>query len=149
MILIKNCSVQLEYGNQSTAYEPYVETQTVNIYLDEPIAEGEYIDFREQKQYFADETSENVSLPAIPTIDGTNIISVGTTVQPSKIWIQGNVSEIPVQSLNFSPRSLQTLEFENNSLQPDVMPIEKPVLNLNDVSEIENAGIERGVESAE
>ena len=161
--LIKNCSVQLEYGNQSTAYEPYVETQTVNIYLDEPIAEGEYIDFREQKQYFADETSENVSLPAIPTIDGTNILSVETTVQPSKIWIQGNISEIEtvsVQALQANMQSLQPLSIDDenleldvmptdNSLQPDVMPIEKPVLNLNDVSEIENAEIERGVESAE
>ena len=37
----------------------------------------------------------------------------------------------------------------DNDLQLDVKPIEKPVLNLNNVSEIENAEIERGVESAE
>ena len=107
---------------------------------------------------YIDNTEIDVTLPALPTFSSTNTLSVGTTVQPSKIWIQGNVSEMPAQNLNFSPQSLQTfnlsenpqmLEFENNSLQPDVMPIEKPVLNLNDVSEIENAEIERGVESAE
>lgn len=38
--------VQLENGTTSTDYEPYVEPQTVNIYLDEPLRKiGEYADY--------------------------------------------------------------------------------------------------------
>lgn len=71
------------------------DTQTINIYLPEQIKivgnETEYIDFREQKQYFADGTSVDVTLPALPTLSGTNTLSVGTVVQPSKIKIKEKI----------------------------------------------------------
>lgn len=83
-------------------YEPYgyrvpvtvtngMDTQIINIYLTKQIKmvgdEAEYIDFGEQKQYFADGTSVDVTLPALPTLSGTNTMSVGTQVQPSNMKI--------------------------------------------------------------
>lgn len=91
--LIYNSLVQLEYGNQSTVYEPYKEPIITNLYLTKQIKmagdEAEYIDYAEQKQHFADGTSTDVLLPALPTISGTNTLSVGTEVQPSKVYIKG------------------------------------------------------------
>lgn len=88
--------------------------------------EAEYVDYKEQKQYFWDGTSVNVKLPALPTLKGTNTLSVGTTVQPSKIWIQGNISEIETvsaktQALQTNMRSLQPLSLDENA-ELDVMP---------------------------
>lgn len=51
--------------------------------------EADYIDFKEQKLYLSDGTSVDVTLPALPTISGTNILSVNTEVQPSKLYIKG------------------------------------------------------------
>ena len=112
---------------------------------------------------YIENTEIDVVIPALPIAEGTNTLSIGTAVQPSKIWIQGNISEIEtasVQALQANMQSLQPLSIDDenleldvmptdNDLQLDVKPIEKPVLNLNNVSEIENAEIERGVESAE
>ena len=52
--------IQLETGSEATGYEPYIE-----------------------------DTELNVTLPALPTLSGTNILSIGTTVQPSKVYIKG------------------------------------------------------------
>lgn len=60
---------------QSTNYEPYHEPTTTTIYLDEPIEENESISLSD--------TNTN-----IPTIDGTNVITIDTTVQPSNVYIQ-------------------------------------------------------------
>lgn len=91
------------------AYEPYgyrvpvtvtngTDTETTNLYLPEQIKmvgdEAEYIDFREQKQHFVDGTSTDITLPALPTLSDTNILSVGTTVQPSKVEITGKIKQI-------------------------------------------------------
>ena len=125
---------QLEEGGEVTSYESYFKTNEFDIIV-----------------------------PALPTVLGENEISVNTAVQPSKVYLQGKISEIEtvsVQALQANMQSLQPLSFDDedleldvmptdNNLQLDVKPIEKPVLNLNDVSEIENAEIERGVESAE
>lgn len=66
------------------------DTQIVPIYLPEQIRkvddEAEYIDFEEQKQHFADGTSVDVTLPALPTLSGTNTLSVETNTKPSKVW---------------------------------------------------------------
>lgn len=85
------------------AYEPYgyrvpvtvtngTDTETTNFYLPEQIKmvgdEAEYIDYKEQKQYFADGTNTDVTLPALPTLSGTNTLSVGTEVQPSNVYIK-------------------------------------------------------------
>lgn len=65
----------IELTNEETSYEPYHEPITTNIYLDNPILENESISL----------SDTNVD---IPTIDGTNVISIDTTVQPSNVYIQ-------------------------------------------------------------
>lgn len=54
-------------------FEPYVEPTTTNIYLDEPLAEGQTINYK------AD------NLPKLPTFKGTTIYSIDTEVQPSNM----------------------------------------------------------------
>lgn len=75
-----------------TKFEPYHEPITTNLYLPEPLKmvedEAEYVDYEEQKQYFADGSYANVTLPEIPTIAGTNTLSVDTQVQPSKVYVE-------------------------------------------------------------
>ena len=116
---------------------------TANIYLDEPIDENEYIDFREQRCYRSDNTSEIISLPALPSIDGTNVLFVNTEVQPGKVYVQGNVEEIvtiSVQSLNANLQNLAQQDWQiKNENSLDVMPIDKPVLNLNNIGGGESA----------
>ena len=77
-------------------YEPYQSPITTNIYLPEQIRkvgdEAEHIDYGEQKQHFADGTFVDVTLPALPTIAGTNTLTVGTEVQPSKVIVKGKIS---------------------------------------------------------
>ena len=60
---------------QSTNYEPYHEPTTTTIYLDEPIEENESISL----------SDTNIN---IPTIRGTNILTVDTTIQPSNVYIK-------------------------------------------------------------
>lgn len=68
-------NTQLEEGSIATDYEPYIEPTTTNIYLDEPI------EVNESKSL----SDTNVN---IPTINGTNILSIDTTVQPSNVYVQ-------------------------------------------------------------
>lgn len=140
------------------------ETNEQSVALFVAALKTKYLSNQPVKIYYSDAATEKtVLLPAIPTIDGKNIISVETETQPSKIYLQGKISEaeiVSARSLQTNMQSLQPLSLDDedleldvmptdNDLQIDVKPIEKPVLNLNDVSEIENAEIERGVESAE
>lgn len=85
--------IQIERGGGSTSYEPYHEPIATNLYLPRPLRmtedKADYIDFKEQKIHFADGTSADVTLPALPTISGTNILSVGTEVQPSMVYVKG------------------------------------------------------------
>lgn len=60
---------------QSDNYEAYHEPTTTNIYLDEPIEENESISLSD--------TNTNIS-----TIRGTNVLTVDTTIQPSKVLIK-------------------------------------------------------------
>lgn len=117
-------------SGEYNSYEPYHEPQTVNIYLDEQLNENDYIDFRKQKRY---PSGDMISLPAIPTIDGTNILSVATETQPSKVYLQGNITVVaaPTQSLQASP---QTIDLQPLSL--DV--VEKPDLQLEESEQEEN-----------
>lgn len=75
-------NLQIEYGYTATDYEPYHET-TTNIYLDEPLGEGQSINYKRD------------GLPPIPTFKGTSIISADTTIQPSnaEITYYSNVKE--------------------------------------------------------
>lgn len=68
-------NTQLERGQIATIYEPYIEPTTTNIYLNEPI------EVNESKSL----SDTNVN---IPTINGTNILSIDTTVQPSNVYVQ-------------------------------------------------------------
>lgn len=60
---------------EDDAYEPYINPTTTNIYLDEPI------EVNESKEL----SDTNVN---IPTINGTNILSIDTTIQPSNVYVQ-------------------------------------------------------------
>ena len=60
---------------EDDTYEPYHEPTTTNIYLDEPIEANESISL------------SDTNVP-IPTLNGTNILTVDTTVQPSKVYIK-------------------------------------------------------------
>ena len=65
---------------------------TTNIYLDEPLAKSgnnaDYIDYAAQKRHNSDGTESSVTLPEIPTLAGTNTLTVGTEVQPSDVYIK-------------------------------------------------------------
>lgn len=60
---------------QLADYEAYHEPTTTNIYLDEPLEENESISL----------SDTNVN---IPTIRGTNVLSIDTTVQPSNVYVK-------------------------------------------------------------
>lgn len=99
-------NIMLNAGSTPIPYEPYgykvpvtvsngADTLTTPLYLPEQIKkvgdEAEYIDYGEQKQHFADGTFVDVTLPALPTLAGTNTLSVGTEVQPSKVMVRGKI----------------------------------------------------------
>ena len=65
----------------NSAYEPYTESATINIFLDEPVYEGESVSMADTGVQFG-------------TIDGTNILTVGTAVQPSGVEIKGRIQEV-------------------------------------------------------
>lgn len=71
---------------------------SVNISLDSPLSNGDYIDFREQKRFNSDDSSEVVSLPVIPISSGINMLDIETENQPSKVYVQGNISSFDVSS---------------------------------------------------
>ena len=70
--------MQIEYGNTATDFETYA--QKYYIYLDEPLAEGDYIDFDLAKVKRADGTEENVDLPEVLTFEDYTQIEVLTEV---------------------------------------------------------------------
>ena len=116
-------------------FEPYQEPKTHNILLSEPLAEDEYIDFREQKN----DSGDIVLMPAVITINGTNVLSVDTTVQPAKIYLQGGIEEMPVSLQMQSLQDFQnTMDFNDGEYSLDVMPIRNPNLQLN-VGGVESA----------
>lgn len=129
----------IRYPNTDGVFVAYEEPAIKNISLDSPLDEDEYVDFREQKRFNSDDTSEIVSLPAITSINGISVLSVNTAVQPEKVYVQGNIEEIqatPLQTLNLNSRNSEIMNFDDVSL--DVMP-KKPVLNLNEVGGGESA----------
>ena len=130
----------IRYPNTDSTFEPYHEPKVYNICLDEPLKANEYIDFREQKCYRSDNTRKIVSLPAVTCIDGTNVLSVNTGIQPASVYLQGSIKEIPatsLQTLSLNSRNSEIMNFDDVSL--DVMPIDKPALNLNSIGGGESA----------
>jgi hypothetical protein len=87
--------MQLTESDMVLPYEPYGkykipvtvsgdgEPITTNIYLDKPLRQGEAISYKKD------------SLPTIPTHKGTSVITVDTTIQPSRAEIEyySNVKE--------------------------------------------------------
>ena len=80
---------------EDDTYEPYHAPVTAPIYLTEQIRkvgdEAEYIDYGEQKMHRIGADDIDVTLPALPILTGTNVLSVGTAVQPSKVEIKGHI----------------------------------------------------------
>ena len=72
-------------------WEPYIEPKTTNIYLNEPLANESYIDFKKQKlvtEINGIITEESVKLPDLPTFKGkTTIFTVDTEVQPTEMSV--------------------------------------------------------------
>lgn len=89
----RNFHTMLCKGSTAATYEPYgykipiiCGDTTTNIYLDKPLSEGESISM----------SDTGVS---IPTINGSNTLSIGTAVQPSKVFIKYGGSSNVNQSL--------------------------------------------------
>lgn len=76
-----------------TTYQPYSRTD-IPIYIgDTPLAQGEYVDYGEQKvyKYVGGEltpTDPPVELPALPTIDGTTVADFDNEPKPSEMYIK-------------------------------------------------------------
>jgi hypothetical protein len=58
---------QIEKGSEATTYEPYIEN-----------------------------TEVDVTLPTLPVLPGTNVLSVGTEVQPSNVYLKGRIREVSI-----------------------------------------------------
>lgn len=68
-------NLQIEIGDTATTYEEYTSPTITTIYLDSPILENESISLSD--------TNTNIQ-----TVRGTNILTVDTTVQPSKVYVK-------------------------------------------------------------
>ena len=88
----------VKHGDGTDTYEPYHAPVTTPIYLPEQIRkvgdEAEYIDYGEQKMHRIGADDIDVTLPAIPTLTGTNVLSVGTAVQPSRVEVKGRIKAV-------------------------------------------------------
>ena len=75
--ILRENKIQIVEGSYTALtapdYEPYVEPTITNIYLDEPLAEGQTISYKDD------------NLPKLPTIKGTTIYSIDTKRQPSNM----------------------------------------------------------------
>ena len=90
-------------GDYDSTEEKYVipiqiNGTAVNIYLDSPLSDGDYIDFYNQKRFNSDDSAETVFVPVLPILNGVNVLDVGTEVQPSKVYLKGNISAFDVSS---------------------------------------------------
>lgn len=100
--------IMLNEGSTPLPYEPYgykvpvtvsngTDTQTIPIYISEQIKkvgdEAEYIDYGEQKLHRVGAEDIDVNLPELPTVTGTNVLSVETAVQPSGVEITGRIKK--------------------------------------------------------
>ena len=91
-------TIQVELSQSATEYEPFHEPSTINIFLDEPVYEGESVSMEDTGVH-------------IGTIDGTNILSVETTVQPSKVEVMGKIKAVSAQPVLLSRQISDSLMF--------------------------------------
>lgn len=102
-------NIMLNTGSTPLPYEPYgykvpvtvsngTDTQTIPIYIPEQIRkvgnETEYISYTDQKLHRVGAEDIDVNLPELPTLAGTNVLTVGTEVQPSGVEIKGKIQEV-------------------------------------------------------
>ena len=71
--VLKLENIQVEYGSTETPYEPYVEPITHDVFINEPLANGEELDVKEYMQ-----------LPILTT--KTTIFEIDSTIQPSNMY---------------------------------------------------------------
>ena len=64
------------------------ESETIEIYLDNSLKIGDYIDFKTKTVVRADGTIENVDLPELLTYEDYTKIEVLTEIKPSKIEVE-------------------------------------------------------------
>ena len=100
-------TIQVELSQSATEYEPFHEPSTINIFLDTPLTEGESVSL-------ADTGIQ------IGTIDGTNILTVGTEVQPSNVEVMGKIKAVSAQPVLLSRQISDSLMFgsENELDEP-------------------------------
>ena len=100
-------TIQVELSQSATEYEPFHEPSTINIFLDEPVYEGESVSMEDTGVH-------------IGTIDGTNILTVGTEVQPSKVEVMGKIKAVSAQPVLLSRQISDSLMFgsENELDEP-------------------------------
>ena len=91
-------TIQVELSQSATEYEPFHEPSTINIFLDEPVYEGESVSMEDTGVH-------------IGTIDGTNILTVGTEVQPSKVEVMGKIKAVSAQPVLLSRQISDSLMF--------------------------------------
>ena len=109
-------TIQVELSQSATEYEPFHEPSTINIFLDEPVYEGESVSMEDTGVHIGEDTGVHIG-----TIDGTNILSVETTVQPSKVEVMGKIKAVSAQPVLLSRQISDSLLFgsENELDVPD------------------------------
>ena len=95
---VENTTVQVPFEPYGYRIPVTNNSETANIYLDEPISKSgnnaDYIDYATQKHHNSDGTESSVTLPALPTFAGTNTLSVRTEIEPSNIYIKGKIKSL-------------------------------------------------------
>ena len=85
-------TVNVGAGLEGFSFETPVNCQYIRLSIDENLfdnmlVKGNLIPI--EYEPFIEDTELDAVLPALPTIAGTNVLTVGTAVQPSKVYIKG------------------------------------------------------------
>lgn len=87
---IRGCNMTIsnimitEIKIKDTVYEPFLNPMTTSIYLDNPLGNNEYLDFKRQKLIKATSQTD-VALPKVQVFKGTSVIRTDTEVSPTNI----------------------------------------------------------------
>ena len=108
-------TIQVELSQSATEYEPFHEPSTINIFLDKPVYEGDSVSMEDTGVLIGEDTGIQIG-----TIDGTNILTVGTEVQPSKVEVMGKIKAVSAQPVLLSRQISEPLLFgsENGPDEP-------------------------------
>ena len=69
---------------KDTVYEPFLNPMTTNIYLDSPLGNNEYLDFKRQK-LIKPASQTDMTLPDVSLFKGISVIRTDTEVSPANI----------------------------------------------------------------